>query len=208
MRTASAEAVSSCRTFDDEAWSQHDPQVHKGSTQTNKILKIEFKFKGAKKPSVLWSGAPDCPVCHRTVSGAPGPYRVQRATLGFTGLFGVPQNCPVHQRSNYYPAQWSTATTPDERNSARQSQSAPNTEQCLSGAAPDCPVPLEDKASNGRQLPNPNSWVTWLAHRTVRCAHRQQPPPTACWSLRAINTPQPPPLQASKFLALHIQYKC
>jgi hypothetical protein len=33
---------------------------------------------------------------------------------------------------------------------------APDTEQCLSGAAPDCPVPLEDKASNGRQLPNPN----------------------------------------------------
>jgi hypothetical protein len=25
--------------------------------------------------------------------------------------------------------------------------------------------------------------------------------------LRAINTPQPPPLQASKFPALHIQYK-
>jgi hypothetical protein len=24
-----------------------------------------------------------CPVCHRTVSGAPGPYRVQLATLGF-----------------------------------------------------------------------------------------------------------------------------
>jgi hypothetical protein len=33
---------------------------------------------------VLWSGAPDCPVCHRTVSGAPGPYRVQAATLGFS----------------------------------------------------------------------------------------------------------------------------
>jgi hypothetical protein len=27
------------------------------------------------------------------------------------------------------------------------------------------------------------------------------------WWLRAINTPQPPPLQASKFPALHIQYK-
>jgi hypothetical protein len=37
----------------------------------------------------------------------------------------------------------------------------------LSGGAPDCPV----------------------AHRTVRCAHRQQPSPTACWWLRAINTP-------------------
>jgi hypothetical protein len=44
---------------------------------------------------------------------------------------------------------------------------APDTEQCLSGAAPDCLVPLKDKASNGQKLPNPNGWVTWLAHRTV-----------------------------------------
>jgi hypothetical protein len=35
------------------------------------------------KPSVPWSGAPDCPVCHRTVSGAPGPYSLKLATLGF-----------------------------------------------------------------------------------------------------------------------------
>jgi hypothetical protein len=57
--------------------------VHKGSTQTNKRLKIGFKYKGAKKPRVPWSGAPDCPVCHRTVSGAPGPYSLKLATLGF-----------------------------------------------------------------------------------------------------------------------------
>jgi hypothetical protein len=44
---------------------------------------------------------------------------------------------------------------------------APDSEQCLSGAAPDCPTPLEDKASNGQKLLNPNGWVTWLAHRTV-----------------------------------------
>jgi hypothetical protein len=37
----------------------------------------------------------------------------------------------------------------------------------VSGAAPDCSVPLEDKASNDRQCLNPNSWVTWLAHQTV-----------------------------------------
>jgi hypothetical protein len=43
---------------------------------------------------------------------------------------------------------------------------APDTEQCLSGAAPNCPVPLEDKASNGQKLLNPNGWVTLLAHRT------------------------------------------
>jgi hypothetical protein len=44
---------------------------------------------------------------------------------------------------------------------------APDTEQCLSGAAPDCPMQLEDKASNGQLLQNPNGWVTWLVHQIV-----------------------------------------
>jgi hypothetical protein len=54
--------------------------------------------KGQKKNQrLLWSGAPDCPVCHRTVSGAPedsssnsspsGESRV--SALKFTGLSGV-----------------------------------------------------------------------------------------------------------------------
>jgi hypothetical protein len=84
---------------------------------------------------------------------------------------------------------------------------APDTEQCLSSAAPDCLVPLDDKASNGHKLQNPNGWVTWLAHRTIRCAHRQQPSPTVVWWFRAINTPQPPPLQPSKHSTHCIQYK-
>jgi hypothetical protein len=141
--------------------------VHKGSTQTNKRLKIVFKYKGAKKPSVPWSGAPDCPVCHRTVSGAPGPYSLKLATLGFLRA----RSAIIHRTVRCT----SGATAPsrndrlqkleNQMNSEEQcaqSQSrppeggAPDTEQCLSGAAPDCPVPLEDKASNGRQLPNPN----------------------------------------------------
>jgi hypothetical protein len=39
--------------------------------------------------------------------------------------------------------------------------------ESLVRGAPDCSVPLEDKASNDQKLPNPNGWVTWLAHRTV-----------------------------------------
>jgi hypothetical protein len=127
----------------------------------------------------------------------------------------VPPDCPVHQRSNDSFAQRSPAKAEDSEEQCATVRGraeppvrgAPDTEQCLSGAAPDCPVPLEDKASNGQKLPNPNGWVTWLAHRTVRCAHQQQHAPTINWWLRAINTPQPPPLQASKFPALHIQYK-
>jgi hypothetical protein len=35
----------------------------------------------SKTLSVLKNGAPECPVCHRTVSGAPGPYRLEPTTL-------------------------------------------------------------------------------------------------------------------------------
>jgi hypothetical protein len=81
----------------------------------------------------------------------------------------------VHQRSNDYPTQRSTATDTLQCYSARTVHTevravvrgTPDSEQCLSVAAPDCPVPLEDNASNGQKLPNPNGWVTWLAHRTV-----------------------------------------
>jgi hypothetical protein len=86
-------------------------------------------------------------------------------------------------------------------------EGAPDSKQCLSGAAPDCPVPPRCQSSNGRNRQNPNGWVTWLAHRTVRCAHRQQPAPTAVLVVGAINTPQPPLFKASKFSAYCIQYK-
>ena len=50
--------------------------------------------------------------------------------------------------------------------------------------------------------------VVILLHRTVRCARRQQPWPTATKWLGTINTPpQPPHPLASKFSEDHIQYK-
>jgi hypothetical protein len=105
----------------------------------------------------------DCLVCHRTV----------RCTSGATTICA--------QRSTLTDEQCSTVT--------RQ-----KSEQKVRGA-PDCPVPHEDKASNGRPAPSPNDRVTWrrtkhcpAAHRTVRCAHRQQPSPTATIWLVYINT--------------------
>jgi hypothetical protein len=52
---------------------------------------------------------------------------------------------------------------------------------------------LQRYESNGR--------VTWLVHRTVRCAMRQKPSPTVLLVVGAINTPQPPHFNASKFSA-------
>jgi hypothetical protein len=106
-------------------------------------------------------------VCHQTVRCPSGV----TATSAAVDCNSAPDNATVRDRSQ------------------NRGQRRTESEQCLFGAAPDCPVPLKDKASNGRLLQYPNGWVTWLAHRTVRCAHRQQPPPTACWWLRAINTP-------------------
>jgi hypothetical protein len=57
------------------------------------------------------------------------------------------------------------------------------------------------------QRSNPNGWVTWLAHRTVRCALRQQSSPTSILVVGAINTPQPPHFKASKHSLHLIQYK-
>jgi hypothetical protein len=50
---------------------------------------------------------------------------------------------------------------------------APDSLQDLSGAPRTVRWPRRQKL----QRSNPNGRVTWLAHRTVRCAMRQQPPP-------------------------------
>jgi hypothetical protein len=49
------------------------------------------------------------------------------------------------------------------------------------------------------QRSNPNGWLTWLAHRTVRCAMRQQPSNDHFVVVGAINTPTTPHSMASKF---------
>jgi hypothetical protein len=113
---------------------------------------------------------PDSVRCTRTVHDQTRQSRVSPAPLCYNS-----PDCRVHQRSNDSFAQRSTANAEETElqcaNSARQSRAVvrgvPDSEQYLSGAALDCPVPLENKASNGRLRPNPNGWVTWLAHRTV-----------------------------------------
>jgi hypothetical protein len=60
------------------------------------------------------------------------------------------------------------------------------------------------QSSNDRLRPNPNGWVTWLAHRTVRCVHRQQPNPNGCLVVKGykyLSTTFTPTIQA--FIRLH-----
>jgi hypothetical protein len=132
--------------------------VHKGSTQNIKRSKLGFK-RNRREP---WSGAPDCPVCHRTVSYAPGPYDSELAAFGFQkrrsaiihrtvrcaiGLSGAPSGVMANSATvgcNGRLQSYSAWTVRAEVRAA--ARGAPDSAQYLSGAAPDCPVPQEDKA--------------------------------------------------------------
>jgi hypothetical protein len=142
---------------------------------------------------VPWSGAPDSPVCHRTVSGAP-PDSVQCTRVDQLKLFtfGFPRRtsaiihrtvrcntrqCPVAHRTVQC-ASGATAISVqrstlqgEQCNSECQSRSQRGIG--LSGATPDCPVPQEDRASNGRPAPSPNGRLTW--RRTKHCLVRPSP---------------------------------
>jgi hypothetical protein len=169
---------------------------------------------GAKDLSMLKNGAPDCPECHRTVSGAPGPYNSKPATLGnsrarstiihrtvrcATGLSGelAKQRLPARQRS------------PATMNSASQKSEGTG----LFGVAPDCPVQQDDKGSNGRPAPNPNSCadVARTGQCTVvvqwRIASRIQPTARSGWDLGGYKYPQPPHSQPSKYSEFYIHCK-
>jgi hypothetical protein len=119
----------------------------------------------------LWSGAPDCPVVHRTVSGAPSwsPMKVllsgidDSILLKITGLSGGAPDCPVSQRS----------AAQSSRDTWSRQRSARGTGQC--------PVRQRARSCNGRLCP---IWKAIkhrtcysrcpMAHQTVRCATRQK----------------------------------
>jgi hypothetical protein len=109
-------------------------------------------------------------LAQRTVSGAP-PDSVWCTRMNQLQLciFGFPRRssaiihrtvrCTSGATAIY--AQWSTLM--DEQCSTMSRQKS---EQQVRGA-PDCPVPHEDKASNGRPAPSPNDKMTW--RRTEHC---------------------------------------
>jgi hypothetical protein len=170
---------------------------------------------------VPWSGAPDCPVCHRTVSGAPTDsvrctrelnselltFRnsgsrsaiIHRTVQCSTGLSGVPAeqrllraNGRLQRTLNAL--QCAAARAEVRARARRRTGQSTGPVRCTTGLSGG----PEDRSSNGRTL---MVGVTWLAHRTVRCAIRQQPPPTVLLVVGAINTPNHPPFMASKFSA-------
>jgi hypothetical protein len=154
-------------------------------------LKMVQEERSKGNRSAPWSGASDCPVCHRTVSGAPGKINFKLFTFGFLRRSSTIIHRTVRCASGatVICAQRSTLTMNSTEQYTRQ-----KSEQKVRGA-PDCPMPHEDKAPNGRPAPTLMKRMTWrrtkhcpVAHRTVWCAHRQQPSPTATIWLVSINT--------------------
>jgi hypothetical protein len=150
-------------------------------------------------------------VCHRTVSGAPGwiisnsppsdfwkshSAIIHRTVRCGTGLSGV----PVVQRLE---RNGRLQRKPVKALQCAQSQSRRQKAHWTVNST--CPVRHQTvwwPHLSELQRSNPNGWVTWLAHRTVRCAHRQTASPTTTLVVGAINTPQPPHFKASKFSAI------
>jgi hypothetical protein len=130
---------------------------------------------------------------------------IHRTVRCSTGLSGAAPDCPVCQRGNGYTAPRLSATSNKcatvcacTRRSQDRRQKAHRTVNS------DCPVHHQTvrwPSCQKLQCSEPNSQVTWLAHRTVRCTMRQQPPPTALLVVGTINTPNHPPFIASKFSA-------
>jgi hypothetical protein len=150
------------------------------------------------------------------VSGAPGPYHSELATFGFqksssaiihrtvrcaTGLSGAPAK-------QWLPVQRSTATDTCKSATVRgqfaqKLEQPPEAHRTVNST---CPVRHRTVRCNKKtklQRSNPNSWVTWLAHRTVQCAHQQQPAPTIELVVEGYKYPQPPPLQPINHPSIH-----
>jgi hypothetical protein len=155
-----------------------------------------------------WSGAPDCPVCHRTVSGVPPDSvrctrvdRLQLLTFGFleNPLRYNSPDCPVCHRSNDYSA--TVDSNGNLKSATMRGQFAQKLEQRQKAhrtVSSTCPVhhwTVRWPRMSELQRSNPNGWVTWLAHQTVSggapdCPVRPSPAafPTATIWLVAINT--------------------
>jgi hypothetical protein len=123
----------------------YDLQVHKDSTQTNKRLKIGFKYKGAKKPSVPWTGAPDCPV-HQDWRHS----RVSQGALRYNS-----PDCPVCHRT----VRCDSGVTAIQRNGRLQKhgRQSYSDEQCVQSQS----RPSEAHRTLNSAYP--------VRHRTVRC---------------------------------------
>jgi hypothetical protein len=157
------------------------PKVH------NKLIKRPKKVQTKRtkdNPKTPWSGAPDCPVCHRTVSGTPGNSKLNSSPSGkWRPLRYNSPDCSVKHRtvSGVTPS-GATATSRatvdcnafNARLRAQRTEHAQLAHRTVYRTGPVHHRTSQRPHKSELQRSNPNGWLTWLAHRTVRCAMRQQ----------------------------------
>jgi hypothetical protein len=111
-------------------------------------------------------------IIHRTVRCSNGTRPQELGSLGISRRllrYNSPDMSGVHRTVRCILG--ATATSRQRSTLQRvqlNSECQSRSQRCtgLSGAAPDCPVPHEDKASNGRPAQISTDRMTWLAHRT------------------------------------------
>jgi hypothetical protein len=147
--------------------------VSKVQLKTNTKSKKGSKRKEQRKPkcSLVWSTGlsgvpPDSVRCTREDQPQTLQLRIFQAQLRYNS-----PDCPVRHQTvrcasgaTTICAQQSTLQS-EQYNSECHSRSQRGTG--LSGVTPDCPVPHEDRGSNGRPAPSPNGRMTW--RRTGHC---------------------------------------
>jgi hypothetical protein len=127
-------------------------------------------------------------IIHRTVSGA---HRTVRCDSGATATSRATVDCnALNARLRAQRSRARTGGTPDSL-------------QGLSGAPPDSQAGPKTEL----QRSEPNGLVTWLAHRTVWCARRQQPPPTVKFGGWSYKYPNHPHIQVIQVFHLPTTYK-
>jgi hypothetical protein len=140
---------------------------------------------------VPWSGAPDSVRCTSEPNSELAPFGnsgshfaiIHRTVWCSTGLSGV----PAEQRLLRANGRLQRAV-----NALQCAQKSEQSQKAHQTVYRTCPVhhrTVQWPSCQKLQRSEPNGRVTWLAHRTVRCAMRQQPPPTAPLVVGAINTP-------------------
>jgi hypothetical protein len=181
------------------------------------------KERSKRNRRLPWSGAPDCPVHHRTVSGAPGWINSNSPPSGFwkshsaishrtvrcaTGLSGVPCGATATAPTVVLQKVNSALQCTQSHSRRQKAHRAVNSDYPMHHRTIQCPRLSELQRSN------PNGWVTWLAHRTVSDGAPDCPVRPSTDSLPndhfggwGYKYPQPPPLQGIQVFSHCIQCK-
>jgi hypothetical protein len=172
---------------------------------------------GAKTSIGAASGASVTLRCAPDTLRCPGQGTRELVALGFPWE-SLRYNSPAYPMSQWSNGQLRPTVDCSEQRTVSAQKSEVKTAKSehtgLYGVPPDCTVSQEDKGLQWSTAPNPNDRLTWHAPDNEQChvwctTELSGVPSTATTRIvvGAINTPQPPSFNLSKFSKLHIQYK-